>query len=290
MKKLKVLPDPDALAGETTALFFRIAIQAVQETGRFSVALAGGSTPEATYQKIVETVKTSGSQRIPNETQKNDREATNKKEAIPLSMGKPPSRPQATPIQENWDLDWTKVHFFWGDERCVPPDHPDSNYHMAWNALLNHLPVPYENLHRMEGEIDPGLGAKRYQDELENFFGSQPNFDLVLLGMGTDGHTASLFPGTSAVTNMESWVVSNYVPSMNTWRLTLTPGIINHARNVIFIISGESKAGVLRRVFKGKYNPSLFPSQIINPVEGNLFWFVDKAAAKLLTQPPDPSI
>ena len=256
MKKFKVFPDPDALAGEASALFNKIGLQAIQETGSFSVALAGGSTPIATYQVIA------------NEAQR--------------SAEIPPSSPVPS-------IDWSRVHFFWSDERCVPPDHPDSNYHMAWNALLNHLPVPYENLHRMEGELDPGLATQRYQDELGRILGSHPNIDLVLLGMGTDGHTASLFPGTPAVSNTKAWVAANFVQSMNTWRLTLTSVIINLARNVLFIVSGESKAGVLRQVFKGEYNPSLLPSQIINPVEGNLHWFVDKAAAKLLTQPPDPS-
>jgi len=247
MRKIKILPDQDTLAGEAAALFFKTGLQAIQDTGRFSVTLAGGSTPKATYQKIVaESVIANAAQR---------------REAISSS------------------LDWTKVHFFWGDERCVPPDHPDSNYLMVWNSLLIHLPVPYKNIHRMEGELDPGLAAQRYQDELERILGSQPHFDLVLLGMGTDGHTASLFPGTPAVSNNESWVAANYVQSMNTWRLTLTPVIINLAHNVVFIVSGESKAGVLREVFKGEYNPGLLPSQIIKPIGGNL----------LLTKPPDPS-
>jgi len=177
---------------------------------------------------------------------------------------------------------WSKVQIFWGDERCVPPDHPESNYRMGRETLLDHISIPAANIHRMEAELDPSEAAQRYEDTLLGVLKDPPRFDLILLGMGNDGHTASLFPGTSALDENIHWVAANYVSKLSSWRLTLTPGTINQAQNIAFIVAGESKAFPLQQVINGKYLPDIYPSQLIKPHQGNLTWFVDKLAAKLL--------
>ncbi|MCW5852463.1 MAG: 6-phosphogluconolactonase [Anaerolineae bacterium] len=179
------------------------------------------------------------------------------------------------------DVDWGRVHVFWGDERCVPPDHPDSNYRMARETLLDHVPIPAGQVHRMPGELPPTEAAAAYEAELRSFFGAagEPRFDLALLGMGDDGHTASLFPGTAALAETERWVAANWVEKLNTWRLTLTVPTINQAANVVFLVAGAGKADRLREVLRGPYQPTALPSQFIRPIAGRLAWFVDMAAA-----------
>ena len=179
------------------------------------------------------------------------------------------------------DVDWGRVHVFWGDERCVPPDHPDSNYRMARETLLNHVPIPPAQVHRMPGELPPAEAAVAYEAELREFFASAawPAFDLVLLGLGDDGHTASLFPGTAALAETERWVAANWVEKLDTWRLTLTVPAINQAAQVVFLVAGAAKADRLRQVLRGPYQPTVLPSQMIRPLSGNLAWFVDLAAA-----------
>ena len=178
---------------------------------------------------------------------------------------------------------WEKVHVFWGDERCVAPNHDDSNYRMAFSVLLRHSPIPVKQIHRMEGELDPKEAAQAYEDQLRSFFGSKvPRFDLVLLGLGEDGHTASLFPGSKALEEKKHWVAANYVRRLSAWRLTLTAPLINQAANVAFLVSGENKAEVLRRVLAGRYTPEEIPAQMIRPERGQLRWLVDAAAAALL--------
>jgi 6-phosphogluconolactonase len=179
-------------------------------------------------------------------------------------------------------VDWPRVHVFWGDERCVPPDHPDSDYRMAKEALLDYVPVSPANVYRIHAENDPALAATEYEQMLYQFFGRQPRFDLVLLGMGDDGHTASLFPQTAALHEQTRWVVENYVDKLGVWRVTFTPPTINAAAHVTFIVSGESKAERLKQVLKGPYQPDELPSQLIKPETGELLWFFDKAAAALL--------
>ncbi|MCJ7703724.1 MAG: 6-phosphogluconolactonase [Anaerolineales bacterium] len=177
---------------------------------------------------------------------------------------------------------WPKVQIFWGDERCVPPNNPESNYRMVRETLLDHIPIPAANIHRMEAELDPSEAARRYEDTLLGVLKNPPRFDLILLGMGTDGHTASLFPGTPALDENSRWVVANFVPKQSSWRLTLTPGTINLAQNIAFIVAGEPKAAPLQQVINGKYLPEIYPSQLVKPQLGHLTWFVDKPAAKLL--------
>ncbi len=182
-------------------------------------------------------------------------------------------------------LDWDRVFLFWGDERCVPPDHPDSNYGMARKTLLEHVPVPAENVERMKGELDPAEAAEQYEAVLRRHFGDEaPRFDVLLQGMGSDGHTASLFPGTEALKERTRWVVANYVPKLESWRITLTIPAINAARNVIFMVSGPGKAEPLRDVLEGPRDPERLPSQAIAPVDGALVWMVDAAAGSLLAR------
>jgi 6-phosphogluconolactonase len=180
-------------------------------------------------------------------------------------------------------VEWEKVHVFWGDERCVAPNHKDSNYRMAFDVMLRHLPIPVKQIYRMEGELEPKEAAKTYEARLKKFFKQQiPRFDLILLGMGDDGHTASLFPGTKALGETKKWVTANYVRKLSAWRLTLTARTINQAANVTFLVSGEGKAEILRRVLAGRFTPEEVPTQMIRPENGQLRWLIDRAAATLL--------
>jgi 6-phosphogluconolactonase len=180
-------------------------------------------------------------------------------------------------------IDWAKVHIFWGDERCVPPDHPDSNYDMARHTLLDQVPLPPENVHRIQGELPPIEAASNYEKVLRGFFGNQaPRLDLLLLGMGDDGHTASLFPHTAALREREKWVVANEVTAKQTWRITFTQTAINAAANITFLVSGGGKAERLRQVIKGPYTPDDLPSQLVKPQNGSLVWLIDSPAAALL--------
>ncbi|HEX8069438.1 MAG TPA: 6-phosphogluconolactonase [Pyrinomonadaceae bacterium] len=184
------------------------------------------------------------------------------------------------------EVDWTHVHVFFGDERCVPPDHKDSNYRMATEALLAHVPLPAAHVHRMVGEGDAVANARLYEDELREFFAGEPwpRLDLVMLGMGDDGHTASLFPGTRALAEEQAWVTSNWVEKFNTFRITLTAPAINHAAHVLFIVTGAGKADRLPEVLTGARDTDRLPSQLIRPVNGTLEWFTDKAAAANLNK------
>jgi len=181
--------------------------------------------------------------------------------------------------EQSQQLDWSKTHLFWGDERCFPPENPESNYGMANEVLLKHLPIPDTNIHRMEGENDPHQAAVSYQETLKKVFGNTPKFDLIYLGMGTDGHTASLFPGPLNFQENESWAAAIFIEKFQSWRLTLTPAVINQAQNIIFIISGANKADTLKQVLEGEHQPEVYPSQLIRPSNGNLTWYIDKAAA-----------
>ncbi len=237
------------LAQETARRFQAIAIQAVQQNGRFTVALAGGQTPRATYGLLTH-------------------------------------EPYTT------ELPWEQCYFFFGDERCVPPTHPDSNFNMAEKSLLSKANIPRENIFRMQGELNPEQAAQRYSELLQHFFrmtssgGPSPEnfppFDLVLLGMGSDGHTASLFPGTAALQERSRPTVANYVTKTNSFRLTLTAPAINRAANIIFMIEGADKAAPVRQVLEGEYQPQIYPSQLIRPGQGRLTFLLDRAAAAQL--------
>jgi 6-phosphogluconolactonase len=178
-------------------------------------------------------------------------------------------------------IDWPNVHVFFGDERMVPPDSAESNYRMASEALLSRVPVPPENVHRIDGVGDAAANASAYEREMRGLFGEAewPRFDHVLLGMGDDGHTASLFPGTEVLKEGRLWAAPNWVEKLGAWRVTLTAPAINAARHVTFLVTGASKAGRLREVLKGERDPARLPSQLIRPSDGTLEWYVDRAAA-----------
>lgn len=185
------------------------------------------------------------------------------------------------------EIPWENVHFFWGDERHVSPDHPESNYHMANECMLSRLPVPPENIHRIKSEIsDAGRAAELYQQEISGFFqlktGQWPRFDCVLLGMGSDGHTASLFPQTAALDEQHRMVVANWVEKIQAQRITMTVPVLNNAESIIFLVCGDNKAETLRLVLKGEKRPKQYPAQMIEPVHGKLLWFIDQAAAREL--------
>jgi 6-phosphogluconolactonase len=179
---------------------------------------------------------------------------------------------------------WENVYVFFGDERCVPPDDARSNYRMVREVWFDHSPVPVENIHRIRGEDDPALEALRYEQDIARFYRSArcPSFDLILLGMGENGHTASLFPGTAALRETARWVVAQYVEVITTWRVTFTAPLINAARHVVFLAEGAGKAQMLLNVVEGPYQPDVWPSQLVQPVSGELHWLVDTAAAAKL--------
>lgn len=250
--QIRIYHDADELALKAARRFARLADQYCLGNGRFTVALSGGSTPRKMFSMLA-----------------------------------------ADPFLET--VPWSSIYFFWGDERAVPPDHADSNYRMARETLFEKAPVPEENIFRIPAELpDPAKAAEQYSATLREFFlsdpeatladpaGYVPRFDLVFLGMGPDGHTASLFPGTDALYVNNRIVVANYVPKFNAHRITLTAAIINNARNITFVAAGADKAEALRGVIEGPYQPDIYPSQLIRPRNGSLLWMVDETAARLL--------
>lgn len=243
--EIKILSNASELARAAAAEVVAQARAAVARSGRFTLVLSGGSTPRTLFTLLADE----------------------------------PSFRDAMP--------WTQTHFFWGDERHVAADHADSNYRMARDAMLAKVPVPAENIHRIPGENpDAAEAASVYEQTLRKIFatadGAFPRFDLVLLGMGTDGHTASLFPGTQALAETQRLVVANWVEKLNTWRITLTAPTINHATQVLFLVSGADKSAPLHAVLQGESKPDLYPSQLIQPVNGRCQWWLDPTAAALL--------
>jgi 6-phosphogluconolactonase len=180
-------------------------------------------------------------------------------------------------------VDWSKVRIFFGDERCVPPDNAESNYKMAADAMLNAVGIPAGNVYRMRGEIDPQTAAAEYASLLREKLGEPPRFDLIMLGMGADGHTASLFPGSDPHQDEAQLVRAPYVEKMHAHRITLTPLVLNNARHIIVATEGLTKAPALYAVRKGPYDPKVHPIQVLAPVDGSLTWCVDRAAAAQLT-------
>jgi 6-phosphogluconolactonase len=237
-----VAPDGQALAARAAELFVTLAQRAADVEGaRFTVALSGGGTPKALYRLL----------------------------AVPPYVGQIP---------------WERVHLFWGDERHVPPDDAESNYRMVREALLSKITIPAENVHRVRTEApDAADVARDYADNIRGFFQLQPNqwprFDLVLLGLGPDGHTASLFPGTDALHDTTGLVAAPWVEKFDAHRITLTAPVINNAAAVAFLVAGAAKAGVLRAVIEGPRDPDRLPAQLIAPTDGALLWMLDEAAA-----------
>jgi 6-phosphogluconolactonase len=245
VSEVRRYPDAETLSRAAAVDFVELAHRAVDRQGRFSVVLAGGSTPRRLYELL----------------------------ALPGHRA---------------EVDWDRVEFFWGDERAVPPDHPDSNYGMAFVVLLGPLAVRAAQVHRIKGELaDLEEGASDYHGEIARLFGVTPDgppppFDLVLLGMGADGHTASLFPYSEALPERRRWVVSHYVARLNARRITLTPPILNRAREVRLLVTGPDKAKTLQEVLEGPRDPERLPVQLIAPESGRLVWLVDQAAAAKL--------
>jgi len=183
-------------------------------------------------------------------------------------------------------VDWPRVDLFWGDERCVAWDDPRSNARMAYHAWLNHVPLPRSQIHPIDCTQAPAGAARRYEQLLREFFGGgEPSFDLILLGLGEDGHTASLFPGEAALTETERWVAPVYQQEPNPHRLTFTAAFINQARVVAFLAAGAAKAKVVREVIQGPREPQRLPAQLIRPEPGELHWLLDKAAAGAMEPP-----
>jgi 6-phosphogluconolactonase len=211
----------------------------------------------------------------------------NNRFTVALSGGSTPKLLFQTLSSEEFRLriDWTKTFFFFGDERNVPPDSPESNYRTARENLFEPLKIPAENVYRWRAEWQNGEEiALDYEKTLTDFFKTElPRFDLILLGMGADGHTASLFPETLALTEIEKLAVANWVKKLDSFRLTFTFPLINNAANIVFLVGGVDKAETLKTVLEGEFEPQKFPAQNVNPRGGNLFWLIEKDAARLLS-------
>jgi 6-phosphogluconolactonase len=207
---------------------------------------------------------------------------------IALSGGNTP-KPVYRLLAQEPRIDWDRVHVFWGDDRHVPPNHPGSNFGMAMDMLLSKVSIPLDNVHRMRTEKpDAQRVAAEYEWTLRSAFDLDddewPRFDLVLMGIGADAHTASLFPGSDAVRERSRLAIAPWVSSLGTFRVTLTAPVFNHAALALFLVSGEEKAEALRAVLEGDFQPDRFPAQVVRPEEGKLLWLVDRAAARCLRE------
>ncbi|HZE82852.1 MAG TPA: 6-phosphogluconolactonase [Puia sp.] len=242
--QLHVYKDAEELSHEVAGWIAGCTADTLKGKDRFSIALSGGSTPQRLHKILA-----------------------------------------ASPYREQ--IDWSKLHIFWGDERAVPFEDSRNNAKMAYDTLLNFVPVPPSQIHVMRTDIGPEQSALEYEKILHEYFPldgrgkgpGQTSFDLVLLGMGDDGHTLSLFPGTEVVHEEKAWTKAFFLKEQDMYRITLTKTIVNRAARVAFLTTGAGKAHALREVLQGAYNPDLYPSQEIRPADGELHWFVDKAAA-----------
>jgi 6-phosphogluconolactonase len=240
--KLIILNDAAELYVRAAEETAHIAGESVCTHGEFTLCLSGGSTPAATYDLLA--------------------------------------------TRFNLSVDWKEVQFFWGDERCVPPEHPESNFAMARRTMLSKLTLRPDQVHRMRGEDDPASAAAAYERELRSHFGlgdsEFPRFDLVMLGLGDNRHTASLFPGDSAIHETQRMVVPVDVDAEPRKRLTLTPPVINNAQHLMFLVAGQGKAAAVKDILEGPRDCDKFPAQIVAPENGEVIWLLDKAAASLL--------
>ena len=253
-RKLRIVyyvePDGAALARRAAQYFVEMVDEAAGAHGRARIAISGGSTPKAAFELLGD-----------------------------------PGQPWRARMQ------WDRLDLYWVDERCVPPDDQESNYRMTREALLDRVPLRPEQIHRMEGELDPEEAALRYEAALRSGFrleGAElPRFDLIALGMGPDGHTASLFPHTPALRETRRLVSANHVAQKESWRITLTWPVINRANSVFFLIGGSDKAQILKEVMTGPHDAERLPSQLIWPASGILTMILDKSAAALLPATDD---
>lgn len=205
--------------------------------------------------------------------------------AVTLSGGTTPRAVYARLAEKPFrsQISWSKLHLFWGDERGVPPDHPESNYRMAKETMLSHVPIPEKNVHRVPAELPPREAAQQYEKELKAFFAQKPPaFDLILLGLGTDGHTASLFPYSRILAETGKWVAAGYASEKLGWRISLTLPIFNAAKQVYFVVSGKNKAEVIKKVFDLEKPDPALPASLVHPSSGGLSWLLDADAASLL--------
>ncbi len=268
--ELDIVADRAALARDAAQRFVALARESIAARGRFVVALSGGSTPRDLYALL------------------------------------------ASP-EFSAQIDWTRVHFFWGDERAVPPDHPDSNYRMANETLLSRVKSPAQNVHRILAEQESADAAHAYEETLREVFDLDadkrgqtrtdennprlseatrapharagvrvPSFDLVLLGLGANGHTASLFPHTPLLHETTRWVAAAYIDEVKMWRITLTAPVINAAANILWLVAGADKAATVHAVLRGDYRPEDLPAQLIQPTNGRVVWLLDRDAASQL--------
>nr|BBH94998.1 6-phosphogluconolactonase [Thermogemmatispora argillosa] len=245
-QQIVIYPDAESLSQEAARLVTRLAQEAIVTRGRFTLALAGGSTPRKLYSLLASD----------------------------------PYRSQ---------IDWTRVEIFWSDERCVPPNDPESNYHMAHEVMLSKLSIPATNIHRMPAEqADRQAAADRYSAELRRVFSTTgiPVFDLIQLGMGPEGHTASLFPHQQALHERERLVLPVSVPKPPPERLTFTPPLINAARHILFLVTGSDKAEAVHAVLEGEGTPDDYPARLVRAAAGEVSWFLDAAAAAALQRRP----
>lgn len=240
MSQFHIFPTVEELSRAAAIFFVETAKKAVDQKGRFIVALTGGSSPQGLYELLSQA-----------------------------------------PFLDK--VPWKKTFIFWGDERWVPMDDSRNNARMAYESLLNKVPVPKENIFPMSGTLPPAESAHTYEAILKKFFPTgEPRFDLILLGMGEDGHTASLFPHTPVLQERERWVKEVYHPGQQMYRITLTAPLINKAANIAFLVFGSNKAQTLYNVLKGPYQPEELPTQLIMPGSGEVHWFLDRAVASTL--------
>jgi 6-phosphogluconolactonase len=243
-RQVIVLGSPEQVASRAAELFARTAAESVKQRGRFVAALSGGSTPREMHGLL----------------------------GVPSVHG---------------GIPWERTHLFWVDERCVPTDNPLSNFGAAWDDFLKHIPLPGSHLHRIPGELAPEEAAEEYERQMVRFFGIDPGgvpaFDLVFLGMGTDGHTASLFAGDPALREAKRLTAALRGGSPDVGRVTLTLPILNAARRVVFLVTGVRKSEAVAEVLSGE--SSLLPAGMVRPVKGELLWIIDRAAASSIGFP-----
>jgi 6-phosphogluconolactonase len=245
-QQIAIYPDSESLSQEAARLVVRLAQEAIVTHGRFMLALAGGSTPRKLYGLLA-----------------------------------------SEPYREQ--IDWARVEIFWSDERCVPPDHPESNYRMAHEVMLSKLPIPEANIHRMPAEqADRQAAAESYAAELRRVFGTAgvPVFDLIQLGMGPEGHTASLFPHQEALHERERLVLPVSVPKPPPERLTFTPPVLEAARHILFLVTGSDKAEAVQAVLEGQGGSDDYPARLVRAAAGEVIWLLDAAAAAALQRRP----
>jgi 6-phosphogluconolactonase len=245
-QKIEIVADAKAMCRAAAETLVQHIGKTLQTKDVYSMALSGGSTPRRLYALLADDTELAG------------------------------------------QIPWERIHFFWGDERHVAPDHPDSNYRMAFEAMLSCVPIPSTNIHRIRAENpDASKAAEDYVRDMRRFFGitngEMPQFNCVLLGMGSDGHTASLFPDSPALGEQKRLVVANRVEKFDSFRITLTVPVLNNADLILFLVSGAEKADALKTVLEGDAAPDRYPAKLIRPSRGALMWFLDRSAASSVT-------